>query len=73
MSESEVKEEEIAENETAEVSASKSTLDFLPNEFLISHLFAMPARSLMMKIWSIHNWAQRQRVANVCLAKNCGA
>lgn len=37
MSESEVKEEEIAENETAEVSASKLTLDILPNEFHIFH------------------------------------
>lgn len=43
MSESEVKEEEIVENEAAEVSPRTSVLDFRLNEFLISNSFAMPA------------------------------
>lgn len=66
MSESEVKEEEIVENEAAEVSPRTSVLDFRLNEFLISNARC----SSTMKIWAMHNWVPRRLGGNVCSARN---
>lgn len=70
MSESEVKEEEIAENEAAEVSRVDMPLDFYRDFSFICWCFV---RSSTTMNWAIHSWARRPRAESVYSAKNCAA